>query len=57
MYSDVYDPYLFLEISEKKKNTEYLTLALIMQRKCHKVYEGYIELNSTQRRKHKKTKN
>ena len=40
-------PCLFLEISENK-NTEYLILILIMQCKCQKIYQGYIEFNSTQ---------
>ena len=50
--------YSFLEVSENK-STEYLILieTMIMQCKCYKIYEGYIEFNSTQRKKRRKTKN
>ena len=47
--------YHFLEISVNK-NTEHLTLILIMQCNCHKVYENYIKFNSTQCKKPRKTK-
>ena len=49
--------HLFLEISENK-NTEHLTLiyTMIVKCKCYKLYEGYIEFNSTQHKKRRKIK-
>ena len=46
----------FKEINENKNNRVPDTYIYMIITECYEVYEGYIEFNSTQHKKHKKTK-